>query len=36
MQSFYHPALKGGNGKVPHILGLTASPVMNLKPQSLQ
>ena len=35
MSDFYHPARNNGK-KVPHILGLTASPVINSKPQGLQ
>ena len=35
MSNFYHPAHNSGQ-KVPHILGLSASPVINSKPQGLQ
>lgn len=37
MQNFYHPARSQfGDGSVPHILGLTASPIMRSNPQELQ
>ena len=35
MRNFYHPA-KAQLGATPHILGLSASPVINSNPQSLQ
>ena len=35
MQDFYHPARKMGI-EVPHILGLTASPIMNDREKSLR
>lgn len=34
MRDFYHPA-KSNGGPIPHVLGLTASPVVNAKQQSI-
>ncbi|KAH0543885.1 hypothetical protein FGG08_001786 [Glutinoglossum americanum] len=37
MQDFYHPALRrDGKEGVPHILGISASPIVNSKPRGLQ
>ncbi|KAI9883737.1 MAG: hypothetical protein M1823_004494 [Watsoniomyces obsoletus] len=36
MTDFYHPARKKGDERVPHILGLTASPVINAKDGGLE
>ena len=36
MRDFYHPNLQGHEPTVPHILGLTASPVFNNKVGALQ
>ncbi|KAI9776190.1 MAG: Dicer-like protein 2 [Geoglossum umbratile] len=37
MQDFYHPLLRGGGKEcVPHILGISASPIVNSKPRGLQ
>lgn len=36
MQKFYHPAKLQGEARIPHILGLTASPVMSAKAGTLE
>lgn len=37
MRDFYHPTRhEGGGDAVPHILGLTAGPIVRLKPSELQ
>ena len=36
MQNFYHTAVRAGKGDLPHILGLTASPVIKMKEDGLR
>jgi len=37
MQDFYHPLLRDeGKEHIPHILGISASPIVNSKPRGLQ